>query len=995
MKTTLTILMAFNVAVAISCSREADFPPKPTSSIVFSDESDTELLFDENGASKTVKFTSAKAWTAAVQDEEGQEWCTLSPDEGPGGDMTLTVRVAENETPDERNTSILVKSGVTKKTIVVNQKPSGSILLSSAIIEVGAEGGTFLLTAKANEECTVTVPADCQNWITALATRSVTTIINLTVAPNDALTERKGQLTLSNGTTTETVTVNQAAAAADISLSIEKFDCPEDETEFTVDVTSNVPYTVTVSDSWVTPDPANTATGPSFKYKVQANETIVDRTASITFANDEYKVTKVLTVNQSGKKGDGSIRILAIGNSFSDDALEYLYQILEQAGYTSIKLGNLYIGGCTLATHASNFTSEAKAYDYRVNTDGTWVTTPSYSSVDAIKSDNWDYISLQQASGSSGMPDTYEPSLTTLIDGVKALKPKAKLMWHMTWAYQQTSTHSEFPNYNSDQMTMYNAIVSTVQSKVLMKDDIKVLIPSGTAIQNLRTSVIGDNLTRDGYHLSTNIGRFAAALMWAKQISGCDLETISWIPSGNVYTQKQLQAIKEAVNNAYEHPLEVTASTITTDDEDINASLETVMRAGGYNPDNYQQLSFDLIHPGYYNSNSNIPMTVQTNMKNYATTRVFEKAEFPDGTLIVQRAGYGYRPEGWVAADQKNDKRPDNTNVQIVEVNEAWWGDFTLRAFNIFKTGVSDLTSILDEVKNSFGIFVPKPSGNPELDKILTSNGYNPSDYTMLSFDLIHPGYYNSSSDIPMTVQTNMKNFATTRIFTKSDIPEGSLIVQKEGYLYRPEGWIEQDGKMSSRPNNVNTQFVIADATWWGDYNFRAFNIQKSGVSDLTDILDEVKESFGIYVPKYATNAALEQIVADKGYNTSKYRMLRIEITTYRYYNSTDKNMISTPGTNMKNYAATEILPKERIPNGSLIVQKDGFQYRPEGWTALDEVTVGRPANVTDMLVEVDDAWWREFNYRGFNLAEKGNPTLDDARQEALKSAFGIFVPVK
>ena len=105
--------------------------------------------------------------------------------------------------------------------------------------------------------------------------------------------------------------------------------------------------------------------------------------------------------------------------------------------------------------------------------------------------------------------------------------------------------------------------------------------------------------------------------------------------------------------------------------------------------------------------------------------------------------------------------------------------------------------------------------------------------------------------------------------------------------------------------------------------------------------------------------------------------------------------MLSSPGTNMANYAATNIIPKADIPNGSIIVQKDGYQYRPEGWTALDEVTSGRPGNVTDQIVVVDDAWWREFNYRAFNLAEKVNPKLDDARQEALKTAFGIYVPKK
>lgn len=855
MKNKFLISLALISCVLCSCHEEQEFPPKPTSSITFAKDFTQELLFDENATTQTVAFTSAKPWTATVEDAETCPWCNIAPTNGKGGDFVLEVSVESNDTPEERKASILLKSGVTKKYISVNQKPSDSILLSPSTVEVEAKGGSFALIAKATEACTVSVPSEYSSWISAAVTKSVSTTISYTVAENTNLSPRTGKILVSNGNGSETVTVNQVGATPVVSLSRTSFDCSEEGAEFSVDVTANIPVSVVVSDGWVVPSKDNQESGKTFSYTILPNESAHERTASIIFSNSEHSISETLTIKQSGQKGNGSIRILAIGNSFSDDAMEYLYDILEAVGYTDIKLGNLYIGGCTLSTHAANITSGEGKYDYRVNTEGTWTTTSNFSSVDAISSDNWDYISMQQASGSSGMPDTYEPYLTTIVNKVKELRPKATLMWHMTWAYQQTSTHSEFANYGKDQMTMYNAIVNTVKDKVLTKDDIKFVIPAGTAIQNLRTSVIGDNLTRDGYHLSTNIGRYVAALTWAKQITGCDVDGIEWRPAGNVYTAKQIEAIKEAVNAAFAKPFEVTQSSVTEDSEDINASLETILKAGGYNPNNYDVFEFELIHPGYYNSTAgDKPMTIQTNMKNYATTKVFGKSDFPDGTLIVQKAGYGYRPEGWVKEHQKNTSRPDNTNVQIVEVNAQWWGDFNFRAFNIFKTGVGDLTPILDEVKESFGIFVPKPAPkNPELEKILTDNGYNAADY----------------------------------------------------------------------------------------------------------------------------------------------EMLRIGITTYRYYNSSDRNMLSTPGTNMKNYAATEILRKSQIPNGSIIVQKEGYQYRPEGWTKLDEVTSGRPGNVTEQIVVVDDEWWREFNFRGFNLAEKGNPALDDARQEALKSAFGIYVPIK
>lgn len=39
-----------------------------------------------------------------------------------------------------------------------------------------------------------------------------------------------------------------------------------------------------------------------------------------------------------------------------------------------------------------------------------------------------------------------------------------------------------------------------------------MIIPTGTAIQNARTSFVGDHMNRDGYHLDLKIGRYTAAL---------------------------------------------------------------------------------------------------------------------------------------------------------------------------------------------------------------------------------------------------------------------------------------------------------------------------------------------------------------------------------------------------------------------------------------------------------------------------------------------------
>ena len=61
---------------------------------------------------------------------------------------------------------------------------------------------------------------------------------------------------------------------------------------------------------------------------------------------------------------------------------------------------------------------------------------------------------------------------------------------------------------------------------------IKYIIPSGTAIQNARTSIAGDHLNRDGYHLDLGFGQFTAACAWYGALTGRDVTASSYMPEG-------------------------------------------------------------------------------------------------------------------------------------------------------------------------------------------------------------------------------------------------------------------------------------------------------------------------------------------------------------------------------------------------------------------------------------------------------------------------------
>ena len=253
---------------------------------------------------------------------------------------------------------------------------------------------------------------------------------------------------------------------------------------------------------------------------------------------------------------DGIVRILAIGNSFSQDAVEqYLYELFDADGQKVI-IGNLYIGGCRLDTHHSNMQSGDAKYAYRKVVDGVKTETPNVSLLTGLKDEDWDFVSIQQASGSSGQYDTYTPYLPELLKYIQDNVKSPKLMFHQTWAYASSSDHGEFPKYDSNQMTMYNAIMSAVSSAMRDNPSISILIPSGTAIQNARTSYLGDSFNRDGYHLETTYGRYTAACTWYESISGKSVVGNTYAPSTVDETEKAVA--QNAAHLAVLKPWEVT-----------------------------------------------------------------------------------------------------------------------------------------------------------------------------------------------------------------------------------------------------------------------------------------------------------------------------------------------------------------------------------------------------------------------------------------------------
>lgn len=252
-----------------------------------------------------------------------------------------------------------------------------------------------------------------------------------------------------------------------------------------------------------------------------------------------------------------TIKVLAIGNSFSVDAVEnYLYDLGQGEGITFI-IGNLHIGGCSLERHWGNVRDKKSEYSYR-KIDGTGKkTTTDVSLIQGITDEEWDYISFQQNSANSGLIETYFPYLTQLTASVSehSSNPEVEFLFHQTWAYAKDSKHKQFPRYNRDQQQMYEAIMKASR-QAAREAGIKRVIPSGTAIQNGRSSFIGDDFCRDGHHLSHGLGRYTAACTWFETLTGKSVVGNPFAPS----TVNPLEAItvQRAAHEAVLEPFAVT-----------------------------------------------------------------------------------------------------------------------------------------------------------------------------------------------------------------------------------------------------------------------------------------------------------------------------------------------------------------------------------------------------------------------------------------------------
>ncbi|MCQ2390379.1 MAG: DUF4886 domain-containing protein [Kiritimatiellae bacterium] len=263
-----------------------------------------------------------------------------------------------------------------------------------------------------------------------------------------------------------------------------------------------------------------------------------------------FAVSLILVAGAATPK---SLKVLMIGNSFSICVQKQMPQVAQAMGL-ELGLASLYIGGCSLERHWQNVVAatnaDFKPYLYTRYINGVEQPKGKANIPDALASDSWDVVTLQQGSHFSWQPETYRPFVADLVKTIKKICPRAEIVVQETWSY--TPWDKRFAKWGIDQNQMY-AKLHRAYYDVASSFGFRV-IPMGTAVQLYRArlpvvytenSFGGDAVGSakfiqgadgkwspkgDVFHLGFR-GEYLQALVWTAKLFGVDVSECPYSPA--------------------------------------------------------------------------------------------------------------------------------------------------------------------------------------------------------------------------------------------------------------------------------------------------------------------------------------------------------------------------------------------------------------------------------------------------------------------------------
>lgn len=281
-----------------------------------------------------------------------------------------------------------------------------------------------------------------------------------------------------------------------------------------------IPTATTTTQNGTTTTITTTVTTSAVTEAVTMSQTAATTTATTVTKAPTTVTTTTATkrVTTTTKPEQSTLRVLSIGNSYSMDAHHYLSKLAAHEG-RSIRTVNLYHSGCSLKLHYDFWKKNEAAYNYEVNGVIDW--DSQVRLLDILPSEDWDVITLQDASYASCTGTAVQPYLNDLLKVIRFYCPDAKIYLHQTWAYGDGyASHNSTTGGNM--AAMWEKVQATYDQ--VSAETGLPLIPSGLAMFNAQQAYNargkGESIQRDGSHADYAWGCYLLALVWYKTLTG-------------------------------------------------------------------------------------------------------------------------------------------------------------------------------------------------------------------------------------------------------------------------------------------------------------------------------------------------------------------------------------------------------------------------------------------------------------------------------------------
>lgn len=287
--------------------------------------------------------------------------------------------------------------------------------------------------------------------------------------------------------------------------------------------------------------------------------------AAKTFAKTNgIKFEEIVTAN-----------ILFIGNSYTEDAREYLRYVFNQYNFPAdIHFGHLFSGGKTLAYYANTarqetnnsnvygngaldtesprsqetgeggntYTNSLTYYTWD-NNQTTFASQGTKSIAYAMNDQDWDIVIIQGHDIEQAYGDEYNKNFATnleyLTNYIKSFDPTVEIGWYMTWRrnggegferlqdYWETMKETVATNKNVSFIVPIGTAVENARGTYINQFDYtsasqnniaKVNLLTGTPISGTMTPDNNHGIQRDETHMSAVVGRFLAGYTMGEKL---------------------------------------------------------------------------------------------------------------------------------------------------------------------------------------------------------------------------------------------------------------------------------------------------------------------------------------------------------------------------------------------------------------------------------------------------------------------------------------------